>query len=98
MIRPALVALLGGSLLAGCAVRQPTGPTVLAVPPEGKNLAQFQQEEANCRNYAFSQIGISPAQGANQAAAHPRYADHLESGYRPIHVYSHAASPGNCQN
>ena len=68
MNRPALAALLGGFLLAGCAVRPPTGPTVLAVPPEGKNLTQFQQEEANCRNYAFNQIGISPAQGANQAA------------------------------
>ena len=69
MNRPALATLLGGILLAGCAVRPPTGPTVLAIPPEGKNLAQFQQEEANCRNYAFNQIGISPAQGANQSVA-----------------------------
>lgn len=69
MIRPALAVLLGGTLLAGCAVRPPTGPTILAVPPEGKSLAQFQQEEANCRNYAFNQIGISPAQGANQSVA-----------------------------
>jgi outer membrane lipoprotein SlyB len=68
MNRPALAALLGGFLLVGCAVRPPTGPTILAVPPEGKNLAQFQQEEANCRNYAFNQIGITPAQGANQSA------------------------------
>ncbi len=67
MNRPALATLLGGILLAGCAVRPPTGPTVLAVPPEGKNLGQFQQEEANCRNYAFNQIGISPAEGANNA-------------------------------
>ena len=50
-------------------MRPPTGPTVLAVPPEGKALAQFQQEEANCRNYAFNQIGISPAEGANRSAA-----------------------------
>ncbi len=69
MNRPVLATVLGGILLAGCAVRPPTGPTVLAVPPEGKNLGQFQQEEANCRNYAFNQIGITPAQGANQAAA-----------------------------
>jgi Glycine-zipper domain len=68
MNRPAFAALLGGFLPAGCAVRPPTGPTVLAIPPEGKNLAQFQQEEANCRNFAFNQIGISPAQGANQSA------------------------------
>jgi uncharacterized protein YcfJ len=69
MTRPALATLLGGILLAGCAVRPPTGPTVLAVPPEGKDLARFQQEEANCRNYAFNQIGITPAQAANQSAA-----------------------------
>jgi len=67
MKTPALAALLGGFLLAGCVVRPPTGPTILAIPSEGKNLAQFQQEEAGCRNYAFNQIGITPAQGANQA-------------------------------
>lgn len=68
MNRSAL-ALLGGLLLtAGCAVRPPTGPTVLAVPPEGKDLAQFQKEEVGCRNYAADQIGVTPAQGANQSA------------------------------
>ena len=67
MTRSALAALLGGCFLAGCAVRPPTGPTILAIPPEGKNLAQFQQEEANCRNYAFNQIGISPAEGADRS-------------------------------
>jgi hypothetical protein len=69
MTRSILATVMGGFLLAGCAVRPPTGPTVLAVPPEGKALSQFQQEEANCRNYAFDQIGISPAQGANRSAA-----------------------------
>lgn len=68
MTRSSLAAVVGGLLVAGCAVRPPTGPTVLAVPPEGKALSQFQQEEANCRNYAFNQIGISPAEGANRSA------------------------------
>lgn len=69
MNRSAL-ALLGGLLLtAGCTVRPPVGPTVLAVPPEGKSLAEFQQEEANCRTYATEQTGVTPAQGANQSAA-----------------------------
>jgi hypothetical protein len=68
MTRPALAALLGGFLLVGCAARPPTGPTVLAVPPEGKDLAQFQGEEANCRNYAFNQIGVGgPTTGADPA-------------------------------
>ena len=48
MNRSAL-ALLGGLLLtAGCTVRPPTGPTVLAVPPEGKDLPTLEKvfEEA----------------------------------------------------
>ena len=69
MNRSTLAAVMGGFLAAGCAVRPPTGPTVLAVPPEGKALSQFQQEEANCRNYAFNQISISPAEGANRSTA-----------------------------
>ena len=69
MTRSTLATVVGGLLVAGCAVRPPTGPTVLAVPPEGKALSQFQQEEANCRNYAFNQIGITPAQAGNRSVA-----------------------------
>lgn len=66
---PLLAALLGGVLLAGCTVRPPTGPTVLALPPDGKDLARFQEEEAGCRNYASDQTGISPTAGANRSVA-----------------------------
>jgi len=63
------LALLGTLALTACAVAPPSGPTVLAMPPEGKNLGEFQQEDAGCRNYASAQIGYgTPAQGANQAA------------------------------
>ncbi len=63
------LALLGTLALTACAVAPPSGPTVLATPPEGKNLGEFQREDASCRNYASSQIGYgTPAQGANQAA------------------------------
>jgi hypothetical protein len=55
-----LVAALG---LTACAVVPPSGPTVLVLPPEGKDLGRFQQEDANCRNYAASQIG--PVTGAD---------------------------------
>lgn len=38
-------------------------------PPEGKNLAQFQREDAACRGNAQQQIGYgSPQQTANQSA------------------------------
>jgi hypothetical protein len=42
---------------------------VLALPPEGKDLARFQQEDTSCRGYAQQQIGYgSPQQAANQNA------------------------------
>jgi hypothetical protein len=62
----AALALLG---LGACAVAPPTGPTLVATPPQGKDLARFQQEDFGCRSYASAQIGGgSPAQAANQSA------------------------------
>ena len=62
--------LLQGILgLTACAVSPPTGPAVLALPPEGKDLARFQQEDTSCRGYAQQQIGYgSPQQAADQNA------------------------------
>ncbi len=55
--------------LAACAVAPPTGPTVMALPKPGSNLADFQRQDMACRNYASSAIGnLSPAQAANQSA------------------------------
>ncbi|HJS84532.1 MAG TPA: glycine zipper family protein [Acetobacteraceae bacterium] len=46
--------VLGGAvLLAGCAVQPPTGPTVMALPGNGKSLTAFQQDDYACRNYAY---------------------------------------------
>jgi hypothetical protein len=58
-------------LPAACAVPLPAGPTVLAVPGQGKNFAQFQQDEGSCRSYAQAQIGpTTPAQaGAESGVA-----------------------------
>ncbi|MBL6080795.1 hypothetical protein JMJ56_22530 [Belnapia sp. T18] len=61
-------ALAGALALGACAVAPPTGPNVWMVPAEGKNLAQFQQEDAACRGHAQQQIGGSPQQAANQSA------------------------------
>src|SRR4051812_11063197 len=63
-------AVLGLLLAVGaCAVAPPTGPNVWVVPSEGKDLAQFQQEDGACRQYALEQIGYgSPQPGANQSA------------------------------
>ncbi len=61
--------LAGALALGACAVPPPTGPSVLALPGQGKNFAQFQQDEGTCRQYAAQQTGISPADAANQSAA-----------------------------
>lgn len=74
MVRDAMthgraLALLLPLGLGACAVVPPDGPLVLATPPRGKDLAQFQVEDSNCRNYASTQIGYgATAQAANQAA------------------------------
>lgn len=70
MFRAEAALFLVGSLAVGaCAAAPPTGPAVLALPPEGKNFAQFQQEEITCRGHAEQQIGYGSAQqAANQNA------------------------------
>jgi Glycine-zipper domain len=51
--------------LTGCAVMPPTGPSVVALPPGGKPLGQFQQDDYACRSYAFNSEN---AGGASQSA------------------------------
>ena len=58
MLRFASFGALAAMLLLGaCARGVPTGPAVLGLPPSGKDLAQFQGEDASCRAYAAQQIG-----------------------------------------
>jgi hypothetical protein len=55
--------------LGACTVAPPTGPLVLAMPPAGKDLVAFRNEDAQCRNYAGGQIGYAnPADAANRSA------------------------------
>jgi hypothetical protein len=51
--RAAVPMVLLAVALTGCAVMPPSGPSVVALPPSGKPLAQFQQEDYACRDYAF---------------------------------------------
>jgi Glycine-zipper domain len=52
--------------LAGC-VTAPIGPSVAAMPGEGKSFEAFQGDDANCRQYAAQQTGIAPTDAANQS-------------------------------
>jgi hypothetical protein len=53
--------------LGGCAT-MPNGPTVQAMPGQGKTFDQFQSDDATCRQWAEQQIGQSPQQTMNQNA------------------------------
>ena len=55
--------------LAACAVPPPTGPSVMALPGPGKSFEAFQQDEINCRNFAWQQTGgVPPGVAASQSA------------------------------
>jgi hypothetical protein len=61
------IVLLGIGALSACAV-VPTGPNVMVFPASGKPFEVFQADEAVCRQYARSQLGIEPAEAAGQSA------------------------------
>ena len=67
--RPLVIAMLalgGAPLVAGCAVVPPTEPSVMALPPAGKSLTAFQQEDAQCRTYASAAMGGKTAPASSQ--------------------------------
>jgi hypothetical protein len=54
--------------LAGCAVAPPQGPSVMALPQQGKSFEAFRQDDGICRQYASQQTGgASAAQAANNS-------------------------------
>jgi hypothetical protein len=56
---------LAGVALCGCVVPPPSAPAVMALPSANKTYAQFQQEDAGCRQAASAAIGVTaPAPGA----------------------------------
>jgi uncharacterized membrane protein len=61
------IVLLGIGVLSACAV-VPTGPNVMVLPTPGKPIEVFQGDEVVCRQYAQAQIGLEPAEAANQSA------------------------------
>jgi len=61
------IVLLGIGVLSACAVI-PTGPNVMVLPAPGKPFEVFQADDAVCRQYARAQLGLEPAEAANQSA------------------------------
>ncbi|HUB95933.1 MAG TPA: glycine zipper family protein [Stellaceae bacterium] len=71
MVRiPSPVVVAAAVALGACTVTPPAGPSVMALPPQGKGMTAFQQDDVSCRQYASQQIGnTSPQEAANQSAA-----------------------------
>lgn len=55
-------------LALGACVSLPSGPSVLVMPGTGMGFEQFRQDDAQCRQYASDQTGLS-AEGAADSAA-----------------------------
>jgi hypothetical protein len=54
--------LILGTLAPGACAVAPPGQTIVALPPAGKDLTQFQEEDNTCRGYAQQRIGYGSAQ------------------------------------
>ncbi len=66
MKTPVLILGLSGLLLIGGCTSVPTGPSVMVLPGAGKSFEQFRMDDAECRQYAYAQIGGNTA---NRAAS-----------------------------
>ena len=53
----ALLALL----MVGACTTVPTGPSVMAMPGTGRSFDQFRADDADCRQFAFGQVGGTTA-------------------------------------
>ena len=64
-----LLLVPGIALIAtACAVPPPAGPSVMALPGQGKNFEAFQQDDVACRQYAWQQTGgTAPGAAARRA-------------------------------
>lgn len=58
-----ILTLVGLAVLTGCATL-PTGPTVMSLPGSRKNFDQFRVDDADCRQFAYAQVGGTTPQSA----------------------------------
>lgn len=58
------VAVTSAVLLTGCAVAPPSGPSVMALPSQGKTFDTFRREDAYCRQSAAQDSGAAETAAA----------------------------------
>jgi Glycine-zipper domain len=66
--KPAAFVLASSLVLGGCATA-PQGPSVMALPGTGKSFSEFQQDDAQCRDWASRQTGTTSAAAGTTAVA-----------------------------
>ena len=54
----------GALLILAACTTMPTGPSVMAMPGTGKSFDQFRGDDADCRQFAYSQVGGATANDA----------------------------------
>lgn len=62
-----LFILLAACILTAC-VNLPTGPSIMTLPGAGISFDQFRQDDNECREYAYQQIGGKTPQQASQTS------------------------------
>jgi len=61
--------LLAGTALLGACTVMPSGPNVMVLPGTGQSIERFRDDDANCRQFAFIQIGGKTAETAARESA-----------------------------
>ena len=61
------ISAIAAAALAGC-VTVPTGPSVMVLPGDGRSFDQFRADDADCRNFAYSQTGSAEQAQADSVA------------------------------
>ena len=64
-----VIGLVSVLALNACAVAPPQGPSVMALPAQGKPFEAFQQDDSSCRGFATQQTGGASATQAGSNSA-----------------------------
>jgi hypothetical protein len=67
-LKASFVLYLAAAVLGGCAT-MPAGPSVMVLPKPGKTFAEFQSDDAICRQWAMQQIQVPPNEIVNKNLA-----------------------------
>lgn len=61
--------MLAAALLLGACTMMPTGPSVMALPGTGQTFDRFRADDAQCRQFAYEQVGGKTAQDNSRQSA-----------------------------